>query len=343
MIKVDNLQKVYQTNGKSIVALENIDLEITQGEIFGIIGYSGAGKSTLIRCFNMLETPTSGNIIIDNQDITRLSTTQLREKRKEIGMIFQHFNLLSARTVRGNIAYPLEIAGMKKADINKRVDELIHLVGLTNQADSYPAQLSGGQKQRVGIARAIANNPKVLLCDEATSALDPKTTLSILELLKDINRRLGLTMVLITHEMEVIKNICDRVAVIDQGQIAELGTVLQLFSQPKTKIAHEFLKQVTHVEVPEEILANFASKDSATHKLLQLSFLGETTSNPVISDMIKTHDIDINILHGQINRIQDTPYGTLVMTVEGAPENISNALKYLKENNIRIEVLTNGL
>jgi D-methionine transport system ATP-binding protein len=342
MIEVRNLKKVYSVTGKSIVALDNINITIAKGEIFGVIGSSGAGKSTLIRCFNMLETPTSGDIIIDGNNITKLSPAQLREKRREIGMIFQHFNLLSSRTVRGNIAYPLELSGMKKDAINNRVNELLELVGLTNQADAYPAQLSGGQKQRVGIARAIANNPKVLLCDEATSALDPKTTLSILDLLKDINKRLGLTMILITHEMEVIKNICDRVAVIDDGNIAEVGPVVQVFSQPKTLIAHEFVKQVTNFEVPESLLQQFSEKYTDNYKLLQLSFLGESTGTPVISDLIKKFNLSITILHGQIDRIQSIPYGTLVITIEGERENLTQAIQYLTDNDIRIEVLADG-
>ncbi len=342
MIEVSNVGKVYSVSGRSVVALDNISLEIQKGEIFGIIGYSGAGKSTLIRCLNMLESPTSGFIKIDGKDITSLPPADLRRERKEIGMIFQHFNLLSSRTVRGNIAYPLEIAGMKKAQIQSRVSELLDLVGLTSHADAYPAQLSGGQKQRVGIARAIANNPKVLLCDEATSALDPKTTVSILELLKDINKRLGLTMVLITHEMEVIKKICDRVAVIDDGNIAELGTVLQLFSQPKTKIAHEFIKQVTNFEVPESLLQRFDEQASKRQRLLQLSFLGDSTETPVISNLIKKYDVDVSILHGQIDRIQSTPYGTLVIGISGDPDSVSKALEYLAENGVRIEVLADG-
>nr|WP_301553463.1 methionine ABC transporter ATP-binding protein [Desulfuribacillus stibiiarsenatis] len=342
IIQVQNLQKVYHVKGQSVEALKEINLEIHRGEIFGIIGYSGAGKSTLIRCFNMLEEPTSGNLFVDGDEITHLTPSQLREKRKEIGMIFQHFNLLSSRTVRDNIAYPLEIAGMKKADITKRVAELIQLVGLTQQSESYPAQLSGGQKQRVGIARAIANNPKVLLCDEATSALDPKTTESILELLKDINENLGLTMILITHEMEVIKKICDRVAVIDNGTIAELGSVLEVFSRPKTNIAREFVKQVTNIEVPTAILEQFATAHSDSHCLLQLSFIGETTGAPIISDLIKNFDLQVNILHGQIDRIQDTPYGTLVITMEGAPDQILQAKSYLTQLGVSMEVFSNG-
>ena len=338
MIRVEHLEKTFSTRERTVEALRDINLEIIKGEIFGIIGYSGAGKSTLIRCFNMLEPPTGGTVFVDGKEITKLSKTELREERKQMGMIFQHFNLLSSRTVRANIAYPLEVAGWQKEKINSRVSELLELVGLSEEADAYPAQLSGGQKQRVGIARAIANNPKVLLCDEATSALDPKTTLSILELLKDINQRLNLTMVVITHEMEVIKHICDRVAIIDEGEIAEFGTVLELFSEPKTDIAHEFLKQVSQNEVPVEIMREFLQKESPSFKLLQLSFLGESTGNPVISELIKRFDLEVNILQGQIERIQEVPYGKLLVSLEGSPEKIDQALSYLKERGIKMEV-----
>lgn len=339
MIAVQGLKKIYKGNGRTVVALENIDLTINKGEIFGIIGASGAGKSTLIRCFNMLEKPTSGTIFIDGSEVTALKAAALREKRREIGMIFQHFNLLSARTVYQNVAYPLEISAMKKDDIDTRVKELLALVGLTEQAKQYPAQLSGGQKQRVGIARAIANNPQVLLSDEATSALDPKTTLSILSLLKDINKKLGLTMVLITHELEVVKTICDRVAVIDSGNIVELGSVMQIFSEPKSPITQEFVKQIVNFEVTEEVLAEIAGVCGASYKLLRLSFIGENAGAPVISNLIKQFDVNVNILHGQIDRIQATPYGTLIISIDGEAANLTKSLAYLKDNDVRIEVL----
>lgn len=342
MIEVKNLKKVFQVAGKDIVALDDINLTINKGEIFGIIGSSGAGKSTLVRCFNMLERPTAGTVLVDQDDVTQLTSSQLREKRREIGMIFQHFNLLSARTVRDNIAYPLEIAGMKKADIEKRVDELIELVGLTKQASSYPAQLSGGQKQRVGIARAIAHNPKVLLCDEATSALDPKTTTSILDLLKDINKRLGLTLVVITHEMEVIKYLCDRVAVLDGGVVAELGPVVNVFSQPESDTAKEFVKQISNFELPPELLAQFTDRFQDNYKLLRLSFLGESSGTPIISDLIKKYQVNVNILHGQIDRIQSVPYGTLVVNIDGPSDILDQAMAFLEENGVRIEVLGHG-
>ncbi|OEF99407.1 methionine ABC transporter ATP-binding protein [Vulcanibacillus modesticaldus] len=244
MIKLNNVQKIYDNNKQRVTALKNINLEIKSGEIYGIIGYSGAGKSTLIRLINMLENPTAGEIWVNGQRMDRLNNEKLRLARQKIGMIFQNFNLLSSRTVRQNIAFPLEIAGYPKEKIDKRVSELIKLVGLTERADAYPSELSGGQKQRVGIARALANNPEVLLSDEATSALDPKTTESILNLLWEINRKFGITIILITHEMHVIKKICHRVAVIDGGEIVEEGPVTEVFGNPKKEITKEFVKQV---------------------------------------------------------------------------------------------------
>lgn len=248
MIRLKQIKKVFQSKEQTVVALEEINLEIAKGEIFGIIGYSGAGKSTLIRIINLLEKPTSGEVWVDNLRIDRLSPEKLRKARQQIGMIFQHFNLLASQTVEKNIALPLEIAGVPKDKIKQRVAELLELVGLSDRASSYPAQLSGGQKQRVGIARALANSPKVLLCDEATSALDPKTTNSILSLLKEINHRLGITIVLITHEMPVIEKICDKVAIIDEGIIVEEGFVAEVFNNPSKAVTKEFVRQVNYLE-----------------------------------------------------------------------------------------------
>ena len=254
MIKINNLTKIYHTPTREIVALEKVDLEVEKGEIFGIIGLSGAGKSTLVRCINMLEKPTEGSVIIDGTDITGLTSRELLSARQKIGMIFQHFNLLSSRTVFGNVAFPLEIAGLTGGKIKDRVGELLDLVGLSDRAGSHPSQLSGGQKQRVGIARALANRPKILLSDEATSALDPQTTGSILELLKDINRRFNLTILMIAHDMNVIKRACDRVAVIDRSRIVEVGKVIDIFSNPQTAVSRNFIGSVIDKEVPEHLL-----------------------------------------------------------------------------------------
>mgnify|MGYP001112286393 CR=1 FL=1 len=276
MIHIKNLTKTYFSDSGNVNALEKVNLHIKKGEVFGVIGLSGAGKSTLLRCINMLEQPTSGSITIDGIEMTTLSPNELKEYRKNIGMIFQHFNLLSSRSVRGNVAFPLEIAGENSKTINQRVDHLLELVGLSDKADNFPSQLSGGQKQRVGIARALANRPKVLLCDEATSALDPQTTLSILNLLKEINKKLGLTIVLITHEMNVIKHICHSVAVIEKSRVVEHGSLIDIFSNPKTVTAQNFLKSITLTELPDELKERIRrlNHGNLEGKIVKISFFG---------------------------------------------------------------------
>lgn len=341
MIKLTDIEKIYKGSNGLVPALNGVSLEICQGEIFGIIGQSGAGKSTLIRCINMLERPTKGSVLVDNQDLTTLSENKLREARKKIGMIFQHFNLLSSRTVFDNVAFPLELAGCSKAEIAKEVNHLLELVGLADKKDKYPAQLSGGQKQRVGIARALANHPKVLLCDEATSALDPQTTKSILKLLKDINQKLKLTIVLITHEMHVIKEICDRVAVIENGVIIEQGKVIEIFTKPQAATTREFISAIINHDLPD-ILAE--TKFSPTplpdsNLVLRLSFFGHSAEEPVISSMIRRFNVDASILYGNIDHIQSTPYGTLIVELSGTQNNIQNALNYLQTRDLGIEVI----
>lgn len=339
MIEIRGLKKIYGKGAHQVVALNGIDLTIKQGEIFGIIGLSGAGKSTLIRCLNLLEKPTAGSIKIDGLEMTALSSRKLRQMRSKIGMIFQHFNLLWSRTVAQNVAFPLEIAGVKdKAKINRKVAELLELVGLQDKANAYPAQLSGGQKQRVGIARALANDPKVLLCDEATSALDPQTTISILNLLRDINRKLNLTIVIITHEMSVIKYICDSVAVISNGRIAETGPVLELFTNPKTPTAKEFVKSVMNHEVPEMVLQHHQAPGS---KLIRISFIGASAGEPIISNLVKTHEVHANILYGNIDHVKDNIFGTLTLLLTGQPEETAKALKFLEQQGLKVEVLSN--
>jgi len=343
MIYIKNLTKIYNSDAGDVKALEDVNLHIKQGEIYGVIGLSGAGKSTLLRCINMLETPTSGTIEIDGVDMTKLSPNELKEYRKKIGMIFQHFNLLSSRTVRGNIAFPLEIAGLDKQSINQKVDELLDLVGLTDKANSYPSQLSGGQKQRVGIARALANDPKVLLCDEATSALDPQTTLSILSLLKDINRQLGLTIVLITHEMNVIKHICHSVAVIEKSRVVEQGPVMEIFSNPKTDTAKNFLKTTTLSELPDELKERIRQLDHGNleGKIVKIGFFGQITTQPIISTLVKKFDVDANILFGNIDYIQDDPYGVLVVELKGQNGGAAEAFDYLEGLGLKVEVIEN--
>ncbi|KEO82267.1 methionine ABC transporter ATP-binding protein [Tumebacillus flagellatus] len=342
MITLQNVRKDYLVEKKSITALKKIDLTIERGEVFGIIGHSGAGKSTLIRCINLLEKPTMGSIIVDGQDLTRLSPSQLQTARREIGMIFQHFNLLSSATIYENIAFPLRLSKRSKSEIDKKVRDLLELVGLADHAKKYPAQLSGGQKQRVGIARALANDPKVLLCDEATSALDPMTTQSILKLLSDINKKLGLTIVLITHEMHVIREICDRVGVIDGGEIVELGPVAEVFLNPKQSITQEFVEQVSDFDFPEELLEQYKkmpAPERACHQVVQVSFLGDTTFQPVLFQVLQSLPVQFNILHGTINRIKDTPFGRLVLEITGEPDDARDAVKHLQERGLRVEVL----
>ena len=279
MISIKNVNKIFSTKQGNVTAVSDVDLEINEGEIFGVIGYSGAGKSTLIRMLNGLEIPTGGTVTVADKQISHIKGADLRNARQEISMIFQHFNLLWSRTVRENIAFPLEIAGIPKRKRQQRVDELIRLVGLEGREDSYPSQLSGGQKQRVGIARALANKPKVLLCDEATSALDPETTDSILDLLVDINKNLGLTIVLITHEMHVIRKICHRVAVMEDGKVVEQGSVLEIFKDPQQPITKRFVQQMTEPEETRETIQHLL-KEIKSGKVIQLSFIGEGTEQP---------------------------------------------------------------
>lgn len=338
MITLANIAKVFQTRDGEVKAVDDIDLTIDKGEIFGVIGYSGAGKSTLIRMLNMLEAPTSGTVEVAGKSMTKLSKQQLREARQEMGMIFQHFNLLWSRTVADNIAFPLEIKGLPKAEQKERVEELMQLVGLEGRGGSYPAQLSGGQKQRVGIARALANNPQVLLCDEATSALDPKTTDSILDLLVDINKKLGLTIVLITHEMHVIRKICHRVAVMESGKIVEQGDVLDIFRKPKQQMTKEFVKQVTEPEETEEALKHLFDEKGIGH-VLQLTFVGGDTQRPLITDVIRKFDVNVSILQGKISQTQHGSYGSLFISINGETKLIHEAVEYIRAQQVEVEVI----
>ena len=341
MIELQHIDKVYHTASGDLHALKDINLTINEGEIFGIIGLSGAGKSTLVRCINMLEKPTSGKVMVDGQEMTALGEEQLRKARQNIGMIFQHFNLLSSRTVFGNIAFPLEIQGMDKAAIQKKVEPLLDLVGLKDRADHYPSQLSGGQKQRVGIARALARDPKVLLCDEATSALDPQTTESILNLLRDINKRLHITIVMITHQMNVVKEICDRVAVIENGEIIEQGSMVDIFTNPQKATTKEFVASIQHNDLPDFVKKLDIHKDykAGDKALVSLSFIGDSAGEPIVSVLIKEYDTNVNILTANIETLQDTPFGTLLIEVEGDEDHLKKALDYLHERKVKDEVI----
>ncbi|MCH1625571.1 methionine ABC transporter ATP-binding protein [Ferdinandcohnia quinoae] len=340
MITLSKVKKVYETKANKVTAVKDIDLQINDGEIFGIIGYSGAGKSTLIRLLNGLELPSQGSITVAGHNITQIKGKALRDARKEISMIFQHFNLLWSRTVKENIAFPLEINKVPKSERTKRVDELIKLVGLEGRGDAYPSELSGGQKQRVGIARALANNPKVLLCDEATSALDPQTTDSILDLLVDINERLGLTIVLITHEMHVIRKICHRVAVMEEGQIVEQGEVLEVFRKPQATITRRFVQQVTEPEETRETIEHLIEQ-YPSGKVIQLTFVGKSTETPLITDVIRSFNINVTILQGKISQTQSGAYGTLFIHLNGSNDEIEKAIHYIREQEVEAEVMGN--
>ena len=338
MIKIEHLKKSYQTPTGSKIALDDISLNIDKGSIFGVIGHSGAGKSTLIRCLNLLERPDSGQIKIDGTDITKLSSRELMYARRKIGMIFQHFNLLSSQTIFDNIAFPLRLEKMHEEDIRLRVEELLELVDIKEHAHKYPAQLSGGQKQRVGIARAIANNPKVLLCDEATSALDPQTTQAILELLVDINKKLGLTIVIITHEMEVIRSICHRVAIIHDSKIVEEGPVEEVFLHPKNSVTQDFIIDKTEQTELEKYLKR--NPEQADY-LYQLSYIGTEAFEPHFSQVIKKSNIDLSILSGSISYIRDIPYGQLIVSLKGEPKETLQAITMFNARGISTTPLAN--
>lgn len=339
MIEFRNINKEYTHKGKTIRALADINLTIEAGEVFGVVGQSGAGKSTLIRCANFLETPTSGDVFVAGENLKTLSAKQLREKRHQIGMIFQHFNLLSARTVSDNIALPLELTGTPKDKIKARVKELLELTGLSDKDKHYPAQLSGGQKQRVAIARALSTQPKVLLCDEATSALDPETTDSILQLLKTINQQLGITILLITHEMEVVKKICHKVALIQGGYLVEHAPIDEFFSAPQSDAGKQFVAQALSLKIPDYIKERMV--DTTTDKkipVVKIFFSGENTDTPLISRLAKHFSVDVNIIEAHIEQIRSTTLGALLVEIMGDAEPIQQALDYL-EKETRIEVI----
>ena len=332
------LRNIGKTFPGGVQALQRIDLDIREGEVFGIIGRSGAGKSTLLRTLNQLERPSEGDIRFDGKNLLELDAAALRQVRRRIGMIFQHFNLLSSRTVAENIALPLELASIPKTQIEERVDELLDLVGLKDQRDRYPNQISGGQKQRVGIARALATEPRVLLCDEATSALDPETTQSILGLLADINRRLGLTIVLITHQMQVIKAVAHRVAVLDNGHLAELGTVADIFTAPKQAITRTLLQEVIGNEIPPGVRDRAARLlASGEGRIWRLGFRGESVDRPALTEAGERFGLKINLLHGYIDEIQGLPFGSLVVAASGTAQAIEDAETFIRSQEISLE------
>lgn len=338
MIILKNLSKIYE--GHLIPVLNNIDLEVSAGEIFGIIGKSGAGKSTLIRCANLLERPTSGQVIVDGVELTALNAKALRVERRQLGMIFQHFNLLESRTAFENIALPLELSRQPKAIIAKRVNELLSLVGLEDRANYYPSNLSGGQKQRVAIARALATHSKILLCDEPTSALDPESTQSILKLLTSLRDELDITILLITHEMDVIKTICDRVGILDKGELVEQGSVVDIFTEPKSDITKSLTQKALHLELPlclkQAIKAEYFSGSSP---IVRLAFIGKTANEPIVTALHQRFEVTANILQADLELIHGAMMGFMLCKLMGAQEAIQQALDYLKSMNIKVEIM----
>ncbi|GEK91408.1 methionine ABC transporter ATP-binding protein [Alkalibacterium kapii] len=343
MIVLEGIKKTYENKKGRFEALKTIDLTIKKGEIFGFVGYSGAGKSTLLRLINGLELPSQGTVTIDNKELSDLSKRAIRKERQSIGMIFQHFNLLWSRTVLENIMFPLEIANVTKEKRIKKAKELIELVGLSDKENAYPSQLSGGEKQRVGIARALANDPKVLLSDEATSALDPQTTDEVLKLLEKINKELNVTIILITHEMEVVRKICHRVAVMDSGEIVEEGPVLDVFKQPKHMVTKRFVKQDRKMdkkemqEAMEELQVLYPEGD-----MVQILFQGSSVNLPIITEVSRETGVDINIIQGSIQSTHEVSVGTLVVQVLGAREKRQKALELFRSYPVEVEVLLNA-
>lgn len=343
MIKLDHITQTYKTpEGREFKALDDVSIEIRPGEIFGIIGRSGAGKSTLVRCINLLNRPSEGTVTVDGKNLTELSEDELRESRRSIGMIFQHFNLLSSRTVYDNVALPLELVGTPKNVIREKVEPLLKLVGLTEHAHKYPSQLSGGQKQRVGIARALTNDPKVLLSDEATSALDPETTVATLALLKRINKELGLTIVMITHEMQIVKQICERVVVMNYGKIVEQGKVVDIFMSPQHETTKALIGNVMARDMPASILDRFRKArenhpNSDAVYLLRLAFSGNEVTRPVISECSRRFNLDFNILRGTVDDVQGQTLGSLTVLIEAESSVFIEAVNFLRENGVVVE------
>lgn len=341
MIELTHISKDFASGGRTVHAVQDVSLLIGKGEIFGIIGFSGAGKSTLVRCINLLERPTSGSVTVDGKEMTALSARELRQARKKIGMIFQHFNLMPSRTVFGNVAYPLRGSGLSREQIADKVHRLLELVGIGDKAEAYPKQLSGGQKQRVAIARALANDPNVLLCDEATSALDPQTTKAILRLLKNLNEKLGITVVIITHEMAVVKEICDRVAVMEHGRVVEQGEVFNVFADPRQEITRSFIHTTSNLRKIEELIEEESPvvQLKPGELIVRLSYIQRNVSEPLISTVSRKFDIVLNIIFSDIAIVQNAPIGGTVAIISGERAQITQAIAYLIEKNVGVEVI----
>jgi D-methionine transport system ATP-binding protein len=343
LIELIDIKKAYPLAGGKVEALKGVSLKIDRADIFGVVGYSGAGKSTLIRCVNLLERPDSGRVLVGGEDITDYPEEKLEKVRQKIGMIFQHFNLLRSKTVYENIAFPLRYLRKSKSEIDRKVRELLQLVGLQDRAESYPSQLSGGQKQRVAIARALANDPQILLSDEATSALDPQTTDSILHLLSELNRRLGLTIVIITHEMHVVKEICGKVAVMEGGLVVEQGNAFDVFAHPRAEITRSFAASLFKIDSARKLLGQIGLPALLGEGgwLIHLMFVGENANDAYINRVIKQFDVEVSVIYGSIELIQAKPIGSLFVTMNGLEARIAQAIEYLRREGIGVEVLKN--
>lgn len=339
MIKLKNIEVTFQTKEQTVRAVKDVSLSVDKGDIYGIVGYSGAGKSTLVRTINLLQRPTAGEVFVRGQNLSVLPPSELRTERKKIGMIFQHFNLMRQRTVAENVAYPLYKSGLSKQEMDEKVDRLLELVGLVDKKEAYPARLSGGQKQRVAIARSLANDPEVLLCDEATSSLDPKTTASILELLKDLNKKLALTIVIITHEMEVVKEICNKVAVMEEGEVVEAGDLVTIFTSPKKRLTQEFINTANHIDQAVEKLIHHPTLLHLGREdvLANITYVGESTSSPLIASLYAKFGVITNILYGNVEILQNTPIGNLIVVLSGEENKRREAITYLETNQVLVK------
>ncbi|MCU9533015.1 methionine ABC transporter ATP-binding protein [Streptococcus sp. CSL10205-OR2] len=349
IISLDNIDITFRQKNKVIEAVKNVSLTIDKGQIYGIVGYSGAGKSTLVRVINLLQVPIAGKITVDgdvtfDQNNIQISPKELREKRRDIGMIFQHFNLMAQKTARENIAFALKHSPLSKTEKEQKVQDLLDLVGLSDRSDSYPAQLSGGQKQRVAIARALANDPKILISDESTSALDPKTTKQILALLQELNKKLDLTIVLITHEMQIVKDICHRVAVMQNGQLIEEGSILEIFSHPKETLTKDFINVATGIDeaLPKIEKQDIVQQLQKNAVLVKLNYVGSSTDEPILNRIYKQFDISANILYGNIEILDDTPVGEMIAILEGSEESLEKALSAINASNVTVDILKRG-
>ncbi len=341
MIDLKNISVVFKRDGNEFTAVDDVSLTVEKGDVYGIVGYSGAGKSTLVRTINLLQPPTKGSVVVAGEDLTTLPVKELRKRRKKIGMIFQHFNLMNARTILGNVLYPLRDSKLSQEEQKEKAMKLLKLVDIEEKADSYPSELSGGQKQRVAIARALANDPQILLCDEATSALDPRTTTSILHLLKRLNKEMGLTIVLITHEMQAVKEICNKVAVMESGRVVESGSLIDIFASPKETITRQFVNTASHwddtIDKMEE--HGYFDKVDPSNQLIHLQYVGTSATDPILNNIYTKFEVETNILSGSIEFLEDIPFGNLVVLFQGDPENIEKSKAYLRENKVELEVV----